>query len=135
MTDNKTGIELMVGIARPSRLNKHDCVQITLNAANLPVALATNTADVVSDSMALITCATIAGCFNGTFCWDIAVSSWCGSWQVKATLKALWMRLQMCCAIVAGWHAAVSGLSMWSLWLWMLKIRLRLNWFQQLRIS
>ena len=41
-------------------LNKNDCVQITLNAANLPIALATNTADVVSDGMALITCATDA---------------------------------------------------------------------------
>ena len=41
-------------------LNKNDCVQIALNAANLPVALATNTADVVSDDMALITCATDA---------------------------------------------------------------------------
>ena len=36
------------------------CVQIVLNAANLPVALVTNTADIVSDDLALITCATDA---------------------------------------------------------------------------
>ena len=47
---NKNGISF--------ELNKNDCVQIALNAANLPVALATNTADVVSDDLALITCAT-----------------------------------------------------------------------------
>ena len=41
-------------------LNKNDCVQIALNAANLPVALATNTAYVVSDDLTLITCATDA---------------------------------------------------------------------------
>ena len=41
-------------------LNKNDCVQITLNAANLPVALATHTGDVASEDMALITCATDA---------------------------------------------------------------------------
>ncbi len=57
-------------------LNKNDCVHITLNAANLPVALATHTADVVTENAALITCATDArnvncrrtprDCFNGT---------------------------------------------------------------------
>ena len=40
-------------------LNKNDCVQIVLNAANhLHVALASNTADVVSDDLALVTCDT-----------------------------------------------------------------------------
>ena len=49
---NKNGVSF--------ELNKNYFVLIALNAANFPVALATNTADVIIDDLALIKCATDA---------------------------------------------------------------------------
>ena len=41
-------------------LNDKDCITIALNVANLPVALASNTADITSENLALYSCATDA---------------------------------------------------------------------------
>ena len=56
----KDGIFVMDKEGVSFELNNDDRIKIVLNAANLPVTLATNNVDVVSDNLALFTCATDA---------------------------------------------------------------------------
>ena len=68
-------------------LNGKERVKIALNAANLPVALASNTDDVTSKNLALYSCVTDAtntkGCCNDIIDWGTAILDSYGGWLGK----------------------------------------------------